>query len=203
MAVIDSLEHLRAVIGEPKAQTRYKLHRRLNAQAAAFVARSPMFLLASVDANGQPTVSPKGDGPGFVRVEDANTLLIPERKGNKLVFSLQNILRNPRVGLIFLVPGTDETLRIGGEATLSDDPELCASLTQRDQPALLVMRVRVTEAYFHCAKAFLRSKLWQPESWPETMRVSFGEEIAEEGGLQGADIETFDAGVKQRYVTDL
>lgn len=203
LSTIDSVEHLRAIIGEPREQTRYKLHPRLNARATAFIARSPMFLLATVDAQGQPTVSPKGDGPGFVRVPDANTLLIPERKGNKLVFSLQNILRNPRVGLIFLVPGTDETLRVSGEAMLSDDAELCASLTERGQSALLVMRVRVSEAYFHCAKAFLRSQLWRPESWPEKLRISFGEEIAEEGGIRGTDIETFDAAVKQRYVTDL
>ncbi|PWT73700.1 MAG: hypothetical protein C5B46_05095 [Proteobacteria bacterium] len=203
MRVIENVEQLRAIVGEPRPQTRYKFHSKLNARAMAFVARSPMFLLATVDEYNQPTVSPKGDGPGFVRVEDAQTLLIPERKGNKLVFSMQNVLRNPRVGLIFLLPGTDETLRISGEATLSDDPELCRSMTVRAHAALLVMRVRVTEAFFHCAKAFLRSKLWQPDSWPETMRVSFGEEIAEEGGLQNGDVESFDAAVKQRYVTDL
>jgi predicted pyridoxine 5'-phosphate oxidase superfamily flavin-nucleotide-binding protein len=129
--------------------------------------------------------------------------MIPERTGNRLVFSLQNILVNPRVGLIFLVPGTHETLRVGGEAEIRDDAELCDSFSARGKSALLVTRIRVTECYFHCAKAFLRSELWKPETWPERMTVSFGEEIAEEGGLDAAEVARFDAGVRGRYETDL
>jgi PPOX class probable FMN-dependent enzyme len=112
-------------------------------------------------------VAPKGDGPGFVRVADERTLLIPERKGNKLVFSLQNILANPKVGLIFLLPGTGETLRVSGDAELVDDRELSESFIERGKPALLVTRVRVTQCYFHCAKAFLRAELWKPETWAD------------------------------------
>ena len=95
MATIENIEQLRAIIGEPSELVRLKLHRRLNAQAREFIVRSPMFLLSTADAAGQPTVAPKGDGPGFVRVADEHTLLIPERKGNKLVFSLQIIMANP------------------------------------------------------------------------------------------------------------
>ncbi len=203
MARITSPQRLRALIGEPNAQVPLKLHTRLNEAARAFIARSPMFLLATTDADGQPTVSPRGDPPGFVHVEDDATLLVPERKGNKLVFSLQNLLANPRAGMIFLVPGTDETLRVHGTAELLDDEALCTRFTERDRPALLVMRLRVTGCYFHCAKAFLRSGLWDRATWPEKVAVSFGAEIAANGGLSGPEVEAFDAAVQGRYRTDL
>lgn len=203
MARIADVQSLRRIIGEPNAQVPLKLHRRLNETARAFIARSPMFLLASADAAGQPTVSPKGDPAGFVQVTDDRTLLIPERKGNKLVFSLSNVLANPRVAMIFLVPGTDETLRVEGEAELLDDTDLCNRFVERGQPALLVMRVRVTGCYFHCAKAFLRSALWNPATWPERIRVSFGAEIAANGGLEATEVAAFDAAVQGRYTSDL
>ena len=203
MAEISDLAALRAIIGEPSAQVPYKIHRRMNERARGFIARSPMLFLATVDAHGQPTVSPKGDGAGFVRVLDERTLQLPERKGNKLIFSLQNVLANPYVGLIFLVPGTDETLRVSGRATLRDDAPLCASFEARGRPALLVMEVQVIECYFHCAKAFLRSELWKPETWPDRVPISFGAEIAQSGGLQARDIEAFDSAVQGRYRTDL
>ena len=200
---ISTVAQLRAIIGEPSEHVPLKLHKKLNERATAFIARSPMFMLSTADASGQPTVSPKGDAPGFVRVADTRTLLIPERKGNKLIFSLQNVLANPKVGLIFLLPGTGETLRVMGEAELLDDRDLCGSFIERGKPALLVMRVRISECYFHCAKAFLRSRLWQPESWPEEMHVSFGAEIAAAGGMKPDQIDGFDAAVKERYKTDL
>lgn len=203
MARIADIEHLRRLIGEPSPQVAHKMHRRLTATAREYIARSPVFLLGTVDASGQPMVSPKGDPAGFVHIDDDSTLLIPERKGNKLVFTLTNVLANPRVALIFLVPGTDETLRVEGEAELLDDAALCNRFTERGRPALLVMRVRITNCYFHCAKAFLRSALWKPESWGERVRVSFGEEIAANGGMQEAEIAAFDAAVKGRYQTDL
>lgn len=203
MAQIETVSQLRAIIGEPNAQVPLKFHKSINAQARAFIARAPMFFLATAAADGEPTVSPKGDGRGCVRVEDARTLLIPERSGNRLIISLQNILANPRVGLIFLVPGTGETLRISGVAELLDDRALCESFVERGKPALLVMRVRVAQAYFHCAKAFLRAELWKPESWPEPVKISFGKEIAEEGGMATDAIESFDAAVAGRYKTDL
>jgi len=110
MAIIADLTQLRALLGEPNPQVPRKIHRRLNRQAQAFIARAPMMFLATTDVSGQSTVSPKGDGPGFARVADDQTLLIPEQKGNKLLFSLQNVLANPRVSMIFLVPGTRKNL---------------------------------------------------------------------------------------------
>jgi len=203
VARVGSVEALRKIIGSPNQLVPLKIHRELNARAIEFIGKSPMLMLATSDAGGRPTVSPKGDLPGFVQVTDSRTLLIPERKGNKLIFSLTHILDNPHVGLIFLVPGTSETLRVQGTAELLDDPDPRATLAARGSPALLITRVTVTECYFHCAKAFLRSDLWKPETWPEKMPVSFGEEIAESGGLQREAIAEFDIAVGERYKTDL
>ena len=203
MAKIAHAAALRALIGAPSGMVAHKIHSELNTRAIAFIARSPMLILSSADGEGKVSVSPKGDCPGFVHVGDRRTLLIPERKGNKLIFSLTNILANPAVALLFLVPGTGETLRVQGEAELDDDAQLCARLSARGSPALLVMRVRVTECYFHCAKAFLRSQLWMPETWGEKMPISFGAEIAESGGLAAETVAQFDQAVAARYVTDL
>jgi PPOX class probable FMN-dependent enzyme len=203
MAKIESADALRQLMGSPSELVPHKIHRELNARAIGFIGKSPLLMLSTADAQGVATVSPKGDPAGFVHVEDNRTLLIPERKGNKLIFSLTNILANPRVGLIFLVPGTCETLRVQGEAELLDDAQLCANLPARGNTALLVIRVRVTECYFHCAKAFLRSDLWRPETWPEKIAISFGAEIAESGGLGRESIGEFDQAVAGRYKSDL
>jgi PPOX class probable FMN-dependent enzyme len=203
MARIENADALRRLIGSPSEMVAHKIHRELNARAIGFIGKSPMLMLSTADAGGRATVSPKGDPAGFVYVEDNRTLLIPERKGNKLIFPLTNILSNRGVGLIFLVPGTCETLRVQGEAELLDDAPLCAKVPARGSNALLVIRVRVTECYFHCAKAFLRSDLWKPETWPEKMTISFGEEIAESGGIGRESIRQFDQAVADRYKTDL
>ena len=203
MARIENAEALRTLLGSPSDLVRRKIHPQLNARAIDFIGKSPMLMLSTADAEGNATVSPKGDPAGFVHVEDEHTLLIPERKGNKLIFSLTNILANPAVGLVFMVPGTRETLRIQGNAELLDDAALCEKVYARGAKALLVIRVRVTECYFHCAKAFLRSDLWSPETWPDKITISFGEEIAESGGMDRAIIDEFDRGVAGRYKTDL
>jgi hypothetical protein len=203
MATVDSKMKLRARIGAPAGVVHLKIHNALNAVAREFIARSPMAFLATCGADGMPTVSPRGDEPGFVHVVDERTLLLPERKGNKLVFSLQNVLHNPNVGLIFLLPGTCETLRVQGSAEISDDPQWREQLSARGDKALLALKVTVESCYFHCAKALLRSQLWQPATWPEPMTISFGEEIAQEGGLAREKIAEFDAGVQSRYKTDL
>jgi PPOX class probable FMN-dependent enzyme len=203
MARIETPDALRILIGSPSEMVPHKIHRDLNARAIGFIGKSPMLMVSTADAQGHATVSPKGDPAGFVHVEDSRTLLIPERKGNKLIFSLNNILANPSVGLIFLVPGTCETLRVQGEAELLDDEALCAKVSARGSKALLVIRVRVTECYFHCAKAFLRGDLWNPETWPEKIAISFGAEIAESGGIGRESIREFDQAVAGRYKTDL
>jgi len=203
MTTIQSTQRLRELIGTPNELVRQKFHSQLNDSARNFIVRSPMLFLATCGEHGTPQVSPKGDAPGFVHIADDQTLVIPERKGNKLAFTLENILANPKVALIFVVPGTCETLRIEGRAQLDDDPELCHKLSARGSAALLVMRVHIDNVYFHCAKAFLRAELWKPETWSERIKVSFGREIAQAGGLDDQKIEEFDAAVRSRYQTDL
>ena len=188
---------LRERIGEPNPATRHKIFDHLDEQMRAYLTRSPFCLLATTDADGTPDVSPKGDGPGFALVEDEHTLVLPDRKGNKLLYGLQNLLANPRVGLIFLVPGTDETLRVSGRAELRTDPELLARLSARGQPALLALRVRVERCFFHCARAFLRAELWNPETWPEPLRVSFGKQIAPRIGGDAKLADAIDANVEK------
>ncbi|HEV7731080.1 MAG TPA: MSMEG_1061 family FMN-dependent PPOX-type flavoprotein [Candidatus Binatia bacterium] len=200
---LTTLEQVRAVVGEESPVTRTKIFPALDATAVDFIAHAPILLLATADADGRPEVSPKGDGPGFVLVDDERTLLIPDRKGNRLVFGLQNILANPTVALIFLVPGTEETLRVQGEAELTIDPAILQRLTARGQPALLAIRVRVMHAFFHCAKAFKRSTLWKPESWPANLRVSFGKMLAPKLGGGDALAATIDQMIDEDYKTNL
>jgi len=171
---IETVEELREVMGEPSPVTAMKVATTLDAFARAYIQRSPFVLMSSADAQGHQDVSPKGDGPGFVVVEDEHTLLIPDRKGNQLVFGLQNLLQNPHIGLIFLIPGTGETLRVNGAAELTRDPAVLERLSARGKPAVLAIRVHVHECFFHCAKAFLRAQLWKPEAWGERHRVSLG-----------------------------
>ncbi len=199
---IDSVDALRARFGAPNPATLQKVLDRLDAQMIAFLARSPLCLLATSGTDGALEVSPKGDGPGFTLAEDESTLLIPDRKGNKLLFGLENILAHPNVGLIFLVPGTEETLRVSGRAELRTDPALLDRLSARGQPALLAIRVQVERCFFHCARAFLRAELWSPETWPARQRVSFGMQIAPRIGGDDALAAQIDAAIEQRR-TDL
>lgn len=203
MATIQTTQRLRELIGTPNELVRLKIHSQLNTTARAFIERSPMLFLATCGKDGLPQVSPKGDAPGFVHIENDKAIVIPERKGNKLAFSLENILANPQVGLILMVPGTCETLRIEGRAQLDDDPVLCQQLSARGSPALLVTRIAIDAVYFHCAKAFLRAELWKQQTWSEKISVSFGKEIAQRGGLESGKIGEFDAAVQSRYKTDL
>jgi uncharacterized protein len=203
MAEIRELAHLRRLIGDASPVVAWKLHDALTPQGIAFLARCPFAVLSTTDARGQSMASPKGDAPGFIHVEDARTLLIPERPGNRLVFSLQNLLLNPRASLLCFVPGTGETLRIEGAVTLVDDPALNTRFEARGKPALLVVRFAIETCYFHCAKSLLRAGLWSADAWPDAMRVSFGKEIAARGGMAPEAVAAFDDAVAGRYRTDL
>jgi PPOX class probable FMN-dependent enzyme len=197
------VEQLRARFGQPHALVPHKLWKVLEPEAVEFIKRSPFLLLATSDAEGNLDVSPKGDGPGFVAIEDARTLLIPDRPGNKLIFGLQNILANPHVGLIFLLPGTDETFRANGTAELTVDPVILDHLAARGKPATVAIRVTIQECFFHCAKAFMRSQLWKPESWSERYKISFSKMLAAKAGWDAATIEQVDKAIEQDYKTNL
>ena len=178
MAKIESLEALRGVLGEPRPATMKKVLAHLDEQSADFIRASAFAILSTVAADGTVEASPKGDESGFVRIEDERTLLFPERAGNNLAFGLQNILATGQVGMIFLKPRTGETLRITGRAEIFDDPDLLARLGTPERPVLLAVRIHIERCFFHCARAILRSKLWDADSWPAPQRVLFGKIIA-------------------------
>lgn len=203
MAKVDSLESLRAVLGQPREATKAKVLDRLDDQASDFVRTSAFCVLSTVSADGTVEASPKGDEPGFVRIEDERTLLMPERPGNNLAFGLQNIIATGKVGLIFLKPRTGETLRIGGRAEIFDDAALREKLGTPERPALLAIRIHVERCFFHCARAFLRAKMWEPDSWPVPGRVKFGAIIAPRVGGDAAMAEAIDTRVETGYKTNL
>lgn len=203
MARITTVEQLRQVIPEPRATTRFKILPELDEQASEFIATSPFVFLATVDKSGTVEVSPKGDEPGFARIENTRTLLIPERAGNNLAYGLQNILATSRIGLIFVRPRTGETLRVSGQAEVFDDAELLQRLGSDKRPALLAIRVHIEKCFFHCARSFLRAKLWEPESWPEAKRISFGKVIAPKLGGDEAAAKEIDDRVATGYAARL
>lgn len=167
--VIASLEDLRALIEPPPTGSRSLLKERptLDPHSRAFIAQSPFLLMGTANADGWCDVSPRGDAPGFVQVLDDGRLAIPERPGNRRLDSLQNLLTNPHVGLIFLIPGRDETLRVNGRASMTRDPEILQRSVVQGKAPLLAIGVEVEQVFFHCAKAMLRSRLWSHERWPE------------------------------------
>jgi len=203
MARISTKEDLRRIIAEPRPATRVKILDALDEQSIEFLKRCPFALVGTTSADGTVEVSPKGDEPGFIRVEDPRTLLIPERVGNNLAFGLNNIIDTGQIGIIALVPATGETLRISGTAEIHDDPDLVASLSSLGKPALLATRVRIKHCYFHCARSIVRAKLWDPKSWPAPGRVSFGKIIAPRIGESEAVAAQIDANVEGAYTTRL
>lgn len=196
---VTTLAALREAIPDPSPVIEQKLFDHVDEFASAFLARAPLVLVATSDASGRIDVSPKGDAPGFVALADERTLLIPDRPGNKLAYGFRNLLENPQIGLIFLVPGVTETLRVNGRAEITRDPTLCERLAARGKPALLVTRVAVEECFFHCGKAFLRSELWKPASWPAGVRADLGRQMAKK--LRGGDdlAQAIDEGLERSY----
>jgi PPOX class probable FMN-dependent enzyme len=165
--VVTSERELRELVGVPGELAVKKQMAALDAHARAFIAHAPFLLLATANAAGQCDVSPKGDGPGFVLVLDDTHLVVPDRPGNRRLDGMRNLLDNPHAGLIFLVPGKDETLRVNGRAWIVRDDDLLERLSVGGKRPQLALGVEVEECFFHCPKAFLRSKLWKPAEWPD------------------------------------
>ncbi len=162
MTEITSVEQLEAIYGKPGETSLVKELDRLIPEYAAFIETSPFVSLATSGPEGLDC-SPRGDLRGFVRVADERTLLMPDRRGNNRADSLKNIVRDGRVGLLFLVPGSGTTLRVNGKATLSIDPELCASFAVDGQAPRSVIVITIQAVYFQCARAIVRSELWNPD----------------------------------------
>ena len=166
--VLASADELTAIYGAPSEAVASKLVDRLDGHCRDFIARAPFVLVATADADGNCDVSPKGGDPGFVQILDEQRLAIPDAPGNKLAFSLRNIVDTGRVGLLFLIPGIEETLRVNGRACVTRELALLERFAEQGKPPRVALGVEVEEAFLHCAKAFKRSALWRPAEWPVT-----------------------------------
>jgi PPOX class probable FMN-dependent enzyme len=184
---LDDEPALRALLGEPLPLTRAKVSDRVNRLTRRYIELSPFLLLATSARDGTCDVSPRGDPAGFVRVLDERTLLVPERPGNRLIDSLRNIVQNPRVGLLFVVPGVSDTLRVNGRATLTTDRDLLAPSVVEGKTPKLGILVDVEEAFTHCSKAFLRSDFWNPARFLAREALPSNGEVHRE--LQGGDFD--------------
>jgi PPOX class probable FMN-dependent enzyme len=193
MDEITTEAELNALLGEPTAAAAGKERTALDAIHRQWLAASPFCLVATSAADGSCDVSPKGDPPGFTLVLDDRTIALPERAGNRRADGFRNILANPHVGLIHLLPGRGDTLRINGRARLVRDAGLLDRMVVKGHRPLLAMVVDVEQVFFHCAKAFLRSGLWDPSAWkpdvvPSRARIAHQQERA---GENLADIERY------------
>jgi uncharacterized protein len=165
---VNTVEALRTIVGEPNAYVANKVKSRLSDAQQDWLRHSPLAFVATSDAEGRVDVSPKGDPPGFVHVIDDATIAIPERPGNKRVDGLLNVLSRPRVGMVFLIPGRGDTLRVNGSARIIADADYFDALAVAGKRPILAMEIDVDEVFFHCAKAFLRSDAWKPQTWDPT-----------------------------------
>jgi uncharacterized protein len=161
--VITDERALRSLFQATHALAIQKQQGALDKHAQDFIRRSPFLCIGTQNLDGRADVSPRGDPAGFVKILDRHTLAIPDRPGNNRLDSLVNILANPNVGLLFIIPGFDDTLRVNGQASLVTDPEILESMRVKDRTPNLAIVVRVSEVFIHCAKAFRRSQLWNPD----------------------------------------
>lgn len=161
-SILRTEDALREVYGHASGRAAIKAIPALDPHCRRFIELSPFLVMGSAAKDGAADVSPKGDMPGFVQVPDEHTLVIPDRPGNRRIDSMTNIVENPHVAVIFMIPGISETLRVNGRAHVSVDPDLLQSMAVNGKPAVSAIVVQVDEAYLHCAKAFIRSKLWDP-----------------------------------------
>jgi PPOX class probable FMN-dependent enzyme len=201
--VIGDAADLRALFPETHRIAVDKVQPRLDPHARAFVARSPFLCIGTQSPDGRSDVSPRGDPPGFVRVLDDRTLVIPDRPGNNRLDTMTNILANPAVGVLFMVPGFDDTLRVNGKARLTRDPELLATMVVNDRTPTLAIVVEVDEVFLHCAKAFRRSRLWDPSQrqdrreMPSLVKMIHDQTSGEP--LDDARVQKMDADLEDAY----
>ena len=201
--VVTSVEELRTLVGEPSDLARKKELPALDAHCRAFIARSPFLLLATANSAGRCDVSPKGDAPGFVLVLDDMRLVVPDRPGNRRLDGMRNLLENPHVGLIFLIPGKEETLRVNGRAWITRDDDLLARMTVTGKRPLLGIGVEVEECFLHCAKAFRRSRLWDTAEWPRPSELTSMAQMLVDQTRPGMTVEQMAERLEDGYRTRL
>jgi uncharacterized protein len=197
--VIASEADLRGLIGEPNDLVQAKIADRLNELSRRWIERSPFVCVATCSPDGGLDVSPRGDPAGFVRVLDERTLLIPERPGNKLADTLTNLLADPRIALLFLVPGIGDTFRVNGRARLVDDAALLEPCAIEGKVPKLGILVEVEEAYTQCPKALLRSELWNPEKHADPSELPKASEILKAVGAPELDVGEYEVARAERY----
>jgi uncharacterized protein len=185
------LDDLGTIYDPPRERAVAKALPRIDRYMAKFIGLSPFCILASAGGDGTVDVSPRGGAPGFVRVEDERTLVMPDRPGNNRLDSLKNILSGSgEVSLLFLLPGMDETVRVVGRASVTHDPALLATLVEFGKTPKTALRVEVPEAFFHCAKALMRSRLWEPDAQADRgLFPSLGEMIHEQTGVGASETQ--------------
>ena len=191
MPTITTIDELERIYGAPAQPTIAKEIDHISAHYATFIEKAPFVVIATVGPEGLDC-SPRGDPAGFVRIADPRTVLIPDRRGNNRIDSLRNVIRDPRISLLFMIPGVGNTLRINGRAEISNDPALLKSFAMGDKLPLTVLKVTTGRVYFQCPKAFVRSRLWDPAAQiPRSALPSTGEILAAltKGGIDGAEYD--------------
>ena len=201
--LIKSERELRGVVGEPMARSVKKEIAHLDEKCRAFIAHSPFVLVASCDAQGRLDVSPKGDPAGFVQVLDERTLAIPDRPGNQRADTFSNVLQNPRVGLLFLIPGMQETLRVNGGALIVRDLAVRERMAVRGKVPALALVVTVEEVFIHCTKCMVRSHLWDREFWPDLRGVPTQARFLVDHAKLGETVEEVQASLDEARNTRL
>lgn len=198
--MVSSIEELRSLYPLPKERAVKKQLDRLDEHCMRFIRLSPFLVLASQSNDGSLDASPRGGEPGFVRIWNSKTLLIPDAPGNNRLDTLSNLLSANGIGMLFFIPGVDETLRVNGTALLSRQPELLAGFSTSRQPPKLVIEVRITECFLHCAKSMMRARLWDPSARiPRDSVPTMGRMISDQ---TGAPLETQEE-MLARYAKDL
>lgn len=201
--MIQTLEQLRGLYAAPAARARRKQIARIDPHAQRFIGLAPFCVLASGGSHGRLLdASPRGGDPGFVKVADEHTLLLPDSVGNNRLDTLENLLADPRLSLIFLIPNVEETLRVNGRARLRDEPEFVDRFAHERQRPKLVIEISVQEVYLHCAKAFMRSRLWAPETWPQRAALPSMNEMIHDQTNAGPVTESAQA-MRERYEAQL
>lgn len=201
--VVQTQAEAREALGPISAHVRAKASATLDQHCRDFIASSPFVLVGSSDAAGNLDVSPRGDPPGFVRVLDDSTLAIPDRPGNRRADTLRNVLERPGIGLLFLIPGRAETLRVNGTAIVVRDGWLLEQMAVDDKAPQLALVIRTGEVFFHCPKCMARSRLWEPEHWPERGTLaSFARIKRDRCGLT-SNLETIEAEIEEGLRTTL
>jgi len=197
---VTSEAELRALLGEPRELVIKKQLPALDRHCRAFIALSPFLLIGTANANGQCDVSPRGDAPGFVLALDDRTLVVPDRPGNRRIDSLRNIVTHGGVGVLFMIPGVEETLRINGRARIVRDAEILTQLAAQGKTPELAIAVDIEEAFLQCPKALKRSRLWDTATWPERAALpTLAQILHDQVPMPDVTVEALDAAFEQGY----